>query len=236
MKTLSGGGWVVQDGLIFYADAANVRGTSESKATWYDLSKNMYDGSYTGGVTFSADNLGLYRFDGTGYFNFGTVPISGTDLTISIFVRHSSLAISPAGTGVQMIFSRYSGGGISSGGELFLNSTGFVFGGRENATYYSTSAYTGVVTGRWYNLCGTKSGNVWSLYVNGVLHNSVVGGTGTVNLVDVGAYVGVESAISINSYAKLAGDAACPMIYNRALSATEVLQNYDTMGKRFGLT
>lgn len=231
MKTLSGGGWVVQDGLIFYADAANVRGTSDSKATWYDLGKNMYDGSYTGGVTFSADNLGLYRFDGSGYFNFGPVSISGPNFSISIFVKHSSLSV--ATNGAQIIFSRY--GDVPYGGELFLNSAGFVFGGRESGPYINTSAYPASV-GQWYSLCGTKNGNVWSLYVNGILRDSIASGTGLVAMLDAPALIGIERLAAPNAYTKLIGDAACPMIYNRALSADEVLQNYDTLSGRFGLT
>ena len=231
MKTLSGGGYVVQDGLIFYADAANVRGTNGPRSIWNDLSKNMYDGSYTGGVTFSSDNLGLYRFDGTGYFNFGPVSISGPDFSISIFVKHSSLSV--ATNGAQIIFSRY--GDVPYGGELFLNSTGFVFGGRESGPYINTSAYPASV-GKWYNVCGTKSANVWSLYVDGILRSSVTSGTGSVAMLDTPALIGIERIAAPNSYTKLTGDAACPMIYNRALSAAEVLQNYDTLGHRFGLT
>jgi hypothetical protein len=81
----------------------------------------------------------------------------------------------------------------------------------------------------WTNLVGTYNGSTITLYKNGVLQASG-SSTRTINFTNglrLGAFTGNTEYFN--------GDAAFLQIYNRSLSAAEVLQNYNAIKGRFGL-
>ena len=79
----------------------------------------------------------------------------------------------------------------------------------------------------WHHYSMTKLGNVYTLYVDG----QVIGSdTDTDN-----ATVGTTGTISNNGYVNfLQGSIALVKLYNRALTAAEVFQNYNATKSRFG--
>ena len=84
----------------------------------------------------------------------------------------------------------------------------------------------------------TKSTGVVRLYLNGVLTSTISTGITNTNMVlnDGKIYVGTEyrnlSDLPGDSYE---GKIYCAGIYNRVLSDSEILQNYNSMRSRFGL-
>jgi hypothetical protein len=86
----------------------------------------------------------------------------------------------------------------------------------------------------WYNLCITADGVNTKFYVNGVLQNTASQGSGVITstpVLSLGSYVngsGTPGTYFHNGYI-----ASC-FIYNRALTAAEVLQNYNATKSRFG--
>ena len=76
-----------------------------------------------------------------------------------------------------------------------------------------------------------------NIYVNGQLEDTVTGGMGTgPGSAGTSAYIDMLSSSSGTSIYGFEGDASIIMYYNRAISGTEVLANYDDQKGRFGLS
>ena len=112
----------------------------------------------------------------------------------------------------------------------------WTFGIRQsNNTYAETQSIdTNFSINTWYNLSliANSSTGLVSFYINGVLDGSIAyNGTLKQN---------AAATLSIGSDPGVArrywqGNVSNAQIYNRALSATEVLQNYNATKTRFGL-
>ena len=93
--------------------------------------------------------------------------------------------------------------------------------------------------GQWYVIAVTKSGNIWTPYVNGVQL-----GTGTTTSVTsigvINNYINFGAAFQASAgtgnylyYAK--NTFAGTKMYNRALSASEIAQNFNAHRGRYGI-
>jgi hypothetical protein len=109
------------------------------------------------------------------------------------------------------------------------------FAGFNNDAYVAQT----IPVNTWTNLSLTYNGgtinsiNGVSLYINGVLKTSLFpNGNLTLNTTNSQLYLGYEGAGSRNP---MNGRTSNCKIYNRALSATEILQNYNATKTRFGL-
>ena len=84
----------------------------------------------------------------------------------------------------------------------------------------------------WHYIVGTYSSPALNIYMNGVLNKTgsvaVTSSLDDINSICVGAYA------SDNSNYHMDGDIAIVQIYNKALSAEEVTQNYNAQKGRFG--
>lgn len=214
---------------------------------------------------------GNIEFDGINdYINFGLTPeMNGiTDITVSAWIyinKFKSGAVASGGT-VSIIAARYSEISAGNGWELYYDNQGIVyFGGRESgaAYLYTNSASASVkpsnnlgltANGGWYNVVGTKRGNVWNVYVaepnkyikynlvyqdpsiytypykQALLGTSSVG-NGTTVFTTNNLYVGCVSFGGVQSL-HMDGRLMSLSVYNRALSLNEINQNYDSFSKR----
>jgi len=214
------GGRLVSDGLVLCLDAANRKSYVSGSSTWTDISRNGYNGTLTNGPVFSSANGGHIVFDYTddriaGFGDFG----QPSRFTLSSWVRSTNISQS------QNIFN--------ANPPFFLRIT-------------SSTMRCAVFTGSWIFVNGsiTLSSNVWynlvltydqsyvKGYVNGVLD---------VNSVKTGApvwYVGTPYSLGYTTGGEDAPSVtniAVAQIYNRPLSATEILNNYNATKRRFGL-
>ena len=80
----------------------------------------------------------------------------------------------------------------------------------------------------------TKSGSSWSLYINGVLDRTLTLGNGTTTFPLESMQIGAISTSGGGFYPGKQ-DISTANIYNRALPASEVLQNFNATKTRFGL-
>jgi hypothetical protein len=89
---------------------------------------------------------------------------------------------------------------------------------------------------QWIYIIGTRESGVVKLFINGVLDGSNTQ-TGTLSFGSSPLFIGVDvdsgTEGSLGNYFN--GNIAQVQIYNRALSATEILQNYNATKTRFGL-
>jgi|694.fasta_scaffold134935_2 hypothetical protein len=98
---------------------------------------------------------------------------------------------------------------------------------------------TQIIQGQWYQIVVTRSGNSFTPYLNGV-QTATAGsfapavGTGTTNVIHIGA-VG-NLAAGAGSFVYYARNTIANMkMYNRALSAAEVSQNFNALRGRYGI-
>ena len=105
-------------------------------------------------------------------------------------------------------------------------------------------AGTGTVGAPWVNVAitfnstGVEATSTLNIYINGVLASGPItggNGTGPAAAGDIRFIDFLTAATDTGAEYGFEGDLAIAMLYDRALSATEVLQNYGNQAGRFGL-
>lgn len=239
----SSGPNIIEAGLVLSLDAADKNSYRGSEVIWKDLSGNQLDATmynagnstYTnsppGAPTLSSANGGSFVFDGNDFGKFNTIT-AGTNVTVCTWCKTTN------STRENGIISHCNGGPVVLGYAIT--------NGKMKYWYYTTSwqtalSLTSVNDGNWKNLVWAKAGTSMSMYINGVLDSTVtLTGDRTGQLVSVGSLWGPCNSDSYgpgyDAYTQcFDGSISNVSIYNRQLSATEVLQNYNTTKTRFGL-
>ena len=191
-----------------------------------DMTNNSYNGIYNNKPTYTINNKGEFSFNGTNqYIDCGNVLASLTDVTLECFVKF--------GTQTQLY------GGIIS--KTLSNANGWelrVSASTSTTTsldfrYVGDSASIGfgaLTNGVWYHLVGTGTNGSQKSYINGVqayTNNIALSPSANSNslLIAKLAYASYHVNMTMG-FAK---------IYNRVLSAAEILQNYNSTKSKFGL-
>ena len=217
---------IVENGLVLCLDAANKLSYRGTGTAWTDLSGNNSNGTLTNGPTFSAGNQGSIVFDGTNdYVVVGSKTYTYNGGSWEIWTKLNSI-------------NRQQGFMGANVAPLYLN---FFMGtnnlmrweviGNSSLTFLSINSTTVFTTGIWYHVIGTFNGVNNTLYINGVQETTTT--TGATNIPTTYAadlYLGDYGAGAFPG----AENIAISRIYNRALSAAEVLQNYNATKIRFG--
>ena len=215
---------VVTDGLVLYLDAANPLSYANGSTKWKDLSRGRNNGTLVNGVNHTN---GQFSFDGTNqYIEFGQVPslqFTGDFSATCWFKKDTSQSF-------KGLFgnANYRAGGF----HVALFSNNFYFTINNDTTEQGTgfSSQHVLADNQWYYGVGTFSNGTMTTYVNGEVTNSrsSVTMTESINPFRVGTS-------PQGGWNFLDGSIAMAAVYNRALSASEVLQNYNALKGRFGL-
>jgi hypothetical protein len=211
---------IVNSGLVLSLDAGNTKSYPGSGTTWTDLSGNGNIGTLTNGPTYSSVNGGSLVFDGVDDKVSTNYKPSGAR-SYFIWVKFNSLT-HPSGfqlTGTQES-NAYTYIGIQNGGDVY---------------YYAGTATTGgnignpVTVNTWVNLGFVLfSDGSRRVYKNGIeIHYNTggLGGTATAEF-SVGC---INNAYNVN------GNIPQVSIYSKALTATEIQQNFNALRGRFGI-
>jgi hypothetical protein len=214
---------LVTSGLTLNLDAGWTNSYSGT-TSWRDISGNGKTGTLTNGPAFNSGNTGSIYFDGTD--DFCVVPSSSlnglSSGSISVWVKFLNLNFQyvlslPNSSGNNGFDILIENGKLDSYLQA-LNSAG------------STGSQFVPKLGIWYNIVTTYDGTTHKLFVNGILISSV-GRSGTIRngigQTFLGRFSSGFGAYS-NNYTSNA------QLYNRALSQTEILQNYQLYKNRFG--
>jgi hypothetical protein len=216
---------IVTDGLVLALDAGNTKSYPGSGTTWYDKSGNARNGTLINGPTFATGSI---VFDGVNDYMQGSFTSLST-YTISVWFKR---------TGVQsdvyptlIAFDAYQPG-------FYLE-----FNNNDTVSYYQAglSFPNGVLTffplsdialNTWVNVSFTKSGTTISSYLNGVFKSSITDNTTTGTTFALNADRGNSTPAPTTQWG---GSISNTSIYNRALSAAEVLQNFNALRGRYGI-
>ena len=223
---------IVTDGLVFCVDAGDKMSYPGAGTTWTDLSKNRNNGTLTNGPTFNSANGGSIVFDGTNDYISITRNSSITPNYISVcgWIKINSKSSNQ----FLLALPRSVNGGASYMMYYSLSLDGFVAYARTNSTgtIQTTSTFS-PDTGRWYFLSMTSNGSNLILFIDGEFEaslsfSSVLEYSGS-TVLRIGSYDNQGTPTYTN------GNIPLTQIYNRALSAQEIKQNYKATKGRFGL-
>ena len=238
MSTLSGGPNIVTDGLILYVDAANPNSYLSGSNTWRDISRGGNNGTLTNGPTFSVANGGSIVFDGVDDY------VDNINQTISIQENTPfSIQVIFKGTGTPSQLIGNWNTLVTPGWRLVLESGKIRFYlllANGNSGRAVSSVLTSYNNGTIYNVIitydGSSNANNINLYVNSFLISKTVDSNSPVGILTNSKITLGASQINTSSFTNfLNGNIYQTLIYNRALSATEILQNYNATKNRFGL-
>lgn len=222
---------VIEDGLVLCLDAADTNSYPRTGSVWYDLSGNGNNGTLTNGPTFSSNSRGSIVFDGSN--DYVSIPHS-SELAFSGDFTIESVILPTANTANCII--------QKGSGNDFYQEYWLLNDMRNTSRYFSlimaysnnggrTEAKTGniAVLNNYYHVVAKVSANTQYVYVNGALEATAgisTRLTGTSNL---------RVGWRVDGFAATNGHIPYVKIYNRSLSADEILQNYNATKGRFGL-
>jgi hypothetical protein len=224
---------IVTDNLVLYLDAANTKSYPGSGTIWRNMTDGIITGTLTNGPTFNTGSGGNIVFDGVDdivQLNTATDFNAPVNITMNIWTQFTNF------------------GNSNSGHALFRTSnlsenTGFImYQATTNPfnrirTFVNTSSGLCILNGvqllntnQWYMVSVTYNASTLNIYINGSL-DATRAGTG--NIIYPSPVRTPRFGESFNSYFN--GQISSFTLYNRALSATEITQNYNTTKGRYGL-
>lgn len=219
---------IVTNGLVLNLDAGFTPSYPKSGVTNYSITSGNFIGTLTNGPTFGTQSGGVLIFDGVD--DYLPTSTNATDLGLnSSFTIQMCLkpyVVSPTVPNVTnkgLILCN--NGGTNKYLHILIRDQKFMLGFYSNDLYGSQllSANTWYIVTFRYNSETQKR----SILINGVLDSedtSVAFSGGTASVVVCGVY-----------NQPFNGEMSSTIVYNRALTNSEVLQNYNALKGRFGL-
>lgn len=218
---------IVRDGLVLALDAANPTSYPGSGVIWKDQTINQNDGTLINGPTFSSANNGSIVFDGVN--DYITVPQSSGDFSQNLMTTEHWVRFDSFNSGGDILLMDRTIFNGSNGIETFILGNPKVVSVRGSGALKHDGSVV-ISTGVWYHICIVFQNTIAYIYINGQLDNS-----GTITPVQNSSHpLHLGNYPSVPQY-NFNGNWATLSIYNRALSSSEVLQNYNALKGRFGL-
>jgi hypothetical protein len=197
---------------------------------WNDVSGNGNNGTLTNGPTFSSYiNGGVILFDGVDdYTSLGNVfNYTSESFSFGYWVNFNSFNTNVPGQG-PIIF--YKGAFNTNGYYLQHGTTSFSFTTNQSGSSQTTTSVGVNTLGVWYYIVVTRNGSSVRGYVNGV-DTTGTAGSHTNPASSTNDFTLARYASSIYFNGKLSNFTG----YNRALTAAEILQNFNAQRNRFGV-
>jgi hypothetical protein len=216
---------IITDGLVLCLDAANTKSYPGSGTTWTDLSGRGNNGTLVNGVGYNGSNLGSLSFDGVNDYVSVSNSSSLNPLTNTLICWAKSNTAT---------WNEY--GFLMSKRDVFvmhpnISSTTVSYYYRLN-TIWEPQTITVNNIQQWNMYACSWDGTTLSAYLNGNLINSGVK-TGPLNTADTGVLeIGRDDGLGGRVFN---GNIAQASIYNRALTAAEVQQNFNALRSRYSI-
>ncbi|MEI6582598.1 MAG: SUMF1/EgtB/PvdO family nonheme iron enzyme, partial [Chitinophagia bacterium] len=230
VRTIPSG--IVADGLVLWLDAGTKPSYPGSGTTWTDLSGNKNNGTLINGIGFDNANGGSLSFDGVNdYTSIDNAPTLNFSSAVTISIWFFS--------GTNQATTLYLKGRTDADNyNPYLKANGFYAwtGANGRAQYIPPAGF--IASNTWYNITVTHtSGSNPQIYKNGVLATGYTyyEGNGTYALGTNGNPVSINADIPRGTIETFNGKIGVLMAYARAISAAEVLQNFNAQKARFGL-
>jgi hypothetical protein len=212
---------IVTDGLVLCLDAANPKSYPGSGTTWFDLSGNGNNGTLINNINYYSENGGALIFDGTDdYVSIGNVG-SPQQFTCSFWVNPTELNKDANNNYRRILVSSVSANFI------LIEQSGLIsfrVPGHSLQTNYTAGL---LALNNWSFVTCVFNQDYRIIYRNGIFagQNQIGAGTvsfGNIQITDLSSQIFKGLISNFN-------------IYNRALSAEEVKQNFNAIRGRYGI-
>jgi hypothetical protein len=224
---------IVTDGLVLALDAANPKSYPGSGTIWSDLSGNGNRGILTNGPTYNSANGGSIVFDGGDDYvlvnSSASIPYGSTARTVSIWFYTNTTTWANDANNLFFYGSNVNGSSFGIDFSTYPSMEVWTYGGAgRDLTFSTTYSQVG-----WKNITVTYNGSTTILiYENGTFTQTLTL-TSACNTPSSGVYIGAVNPSILTAYYD--GRIANTQIYNRALSAAEISQNFNALRSRFSI-
>ena len=211
---------IVTDGNVLHLDGGLPASYPLVGTSWYDLTENSNNGVLINGVTYNSSVKGYLVFNGSNQYvsvsGNTNIPIGNSNYTIGVWFNADTL-------GDKGLVGWGNYGTTNEVNEFKLTSSGLTNSWQAN----DLSVTTTITPGNWYYAVATFNGTTRSIYVNGSLVGSDT---------PTGHNVTTSSNLTIgvtNNTGYFDGDIGDFQIFDRAITPTEILQNYNSFVTRY---
>jgi len=223
---------IVTDGLVFNLDAGFTPSYPKSNTTWYDVSVNTNNGTLTNGPIFSSNGGGSIELDGTNDIikisNNGIFNVGLGDFTIAVWfyfpyaLNHNYIHL--------FSFDTQNNWAFKAGDSNFGKGIYYYGGNQINRSGGGSFGTWNIEFDVWQYIVITRSsdGYLKKAYYNGNYVGSYNREPKSITCSEINIGWGFGSEYTNQFRGPI-------QFYNRALSETEVLQNYNAQKGRFGL-
>lgn len=184
---------------------------------WKDLSGNSFDGELMNGVSYDSNNRGSIVFDGVDdYINCGSSIQISNNFTLSVWHKNAN--------GGYIIDQGNIGEDPT--GSLEWNGNGLSIGSNNIS---SVSANGTINTSNWNHIVCTFTSSTVKFYINGVLDSTKTASFSSFTpsgILKIGRR-------AFNTSSIFSGNIGVVSIYNKVLTDSEVLQNYNSQKSRY---
>lgn len=234
--SLTYGPSIVMNGLVLMVDSANPRSYPGTGTTWFDLSGSNNNGTIntaSGSPTYSSGPSGGFTFSSANNANIRfSRPASG-DFSLCIWFKSTGNSTSGSQwhQGEGLLDCEVSSNTVDYGLN-YLNNKAALGIGNSDTTFQSTSL---INTGAWFYIVATRvqSSGAIAIYINSVLETT---GTASTSALTAPTYMYMGSSNGgVGTYGGLPGVIGLAQVYNKALSATDILQNFNALRGRYGI-
>ncbi len=219
------------NGCVLYFDAANPKSYPGAGTSIYDISGNNNTGTFTNGPLWGAANNGNISFDGTNDY----ISISSATNLLTFGTNNFSVSfwINLSSTSNQTILTNYNAYNSGFATYFFIgyyNSlAGIYILDSSGNTTNPTAVGASISQNTWTNFVFTRTGTTYYCYRNGIIINSQ--SDPDVNFSGSGRPILIGGGLADFGY--MNGKISSFQVYNTALTAAQIKQNYDAIKDRF---
>jgi hypothetical protein len=219
---------IVRDGLVLHLDAANPKSYPGSGTVWKDLSGNGNNGTLVNGVGYNSDNKGSMVFDGINDYAEISDFNLGNTFTFSCWINTNT-------TQTAMLFIR--GNNANNKGvylSMSSNDPGYLRAGGNNSNGWNSGRISNEIINdsKWHYVVGifNQSNNTILGYVDGKVGSTLNSTFNSNDYTPKNTKIGRNQISNIQFYQ---GSVSSYFIYNRALTAAEIRQNFEATRGRY---
>jgi len=232
-----GGPNIIEDGLVLCLDAGNTKSYPGTGTTWTDLTRGGNTGTLSG-PAFSSANRGYFTCNGTSNYVLANntslnSKFSSTSVSHFIWFYPTSAGQIVSELGQTTINANWHDSNIeiSTGGAVSFGTWANIFPYTNKVTSSNLSFNT------WYYMGFSYNGTTLTAYING-------SPIGTTNFTRQAPYnngyqthyaLCATDSTNMGTGGYAGGQIGSFVVYNRALAATEVLQNFNAIRGRYDI-
>lgn len=211
----------VLQGLEVLLDAGSPASYPGSGAAWNDMSGNANNAILIGSPGYIS-SPGAFDITGDNtYASLSSYSHRQNDFTYSLWVNFDAIGSQDSlfenGSWTDSLLFRVEGSGSIK-----------VYAESQLVGTFSVS----LTTGTWYNITYTRSGSANTLYVNGAQSGSAFTNQRDINIANANTFLMRSQHTTSNQYTD--GKLAHFAMYTRALTALEIVSNFDAIKARYG--